>query len=88
MKELSLNPAEFPDIVAVAADRDAYINALDPCITTGKTNDDIKKLLISIAYLCARQSHWPQRLLDLRDQWDRLVKVNARQNPKDIDVAT
>ena len=61
IKIMGLSPDDFPDVVAVAFEREKYADAIkDHAFMAGMTEDDIKVLLISIAYQCQRNEGWPQ----------------------------
>jgi len=88
IKIMGLNPDDFPDVIAVAFDREKYADAIkDHAFMAGMTADDIKVLLISIAYQCMTNAGWPQCLKDLHMQIEHLVNMHARLYPAEVAVA-
>jgi hypothetical protein len=72
---------DYPNIFAVAADRKAYQHAV---AIAGMTEDDMKTLLISIAYLCARSNNWPAPLQALHDEFNSMVQELAHRQPDQL----
>ena len=77
----SSTDSDYPNIFAIAADRKGYQAR---CAILGKTDGDMKVLLISIAYQCERHHSWPQALRDLHFEISSVVHRLARQQPEKL----
>jgi hypothetical protein len=81
-----LDPCGFPDVRAVALDREKYLSGFSADLPE-HDRDALKILLISIAYQCAVDSSWPQPLKDLHAQLECIINMHTKRCPGEVATA-
>ena len=86
--DLGWDVKDFPEIEAAAYIRAAFISCLQRDIRFSNwTADDLKTLLISIAYQCQLRTDWPEPLVRLHQRIECVVEANARLYPDRVECA-
>ena len=82
--DLGLELSDFPNVEAIATDRKKYTASL---AMPGFSEDDLKTLVISIAYQCKFDRNWPTPLKHLHREVEKLVHLHAQKHPELVQVA-